>query len=331
MSEEMNQYDKPFKTYEQLLELLESRNFIIDDKTFAIGVLKNISYYTLINGYYHIFDTEPGSDVLKTPVSFNNLYALHIIDSNFSNILFKYILAVERSLKSNISYIVSKLYGVYTDLSDLSCRNPDDYLCRDHYSRSTNIRNGILSQIKKKLNNRPNPITRHYKSEKNHIPPWIITYNLPFGLSIKWYSILIEDDKTYICDQLLPIDSISLEHRKELLAKSLSLLKEYRNSMAHGNRLFVSNINTEIPKNLILTLFPTLTNSEEYDSGISKNGAYTLILLFSILLNEHYMIENMLQDLHTLFSPYRNTTISGKTIFEIFNLPNDLLERLQIQ
>ena len=134
-----------------------------------------------------------------------------------------------------------------------------------------------------------------------------------------------------ICDQLLPIDSISLEHRKELLAKSLSLLKEYRNSMAHGNRLFVSNINTEIPKNLILTLFPTLTNSEEYDSGISKNGAYTLILLFSILLNEHYMIENMLQDLHTLFSPYRNTTISGKTIFEIFNLPNDLLERLQIQ
>ena len=75
----MNQYDKPFKTYEQLLELLESRNFIIDDKTFAIGVLKNISYYTLINGYYHIFDTEPGSDVLKTPVSFNNLYALHII------------------------------------------------------------------------------------------------------------------------------------------------------------------------------------------------------------------------------------------------------------
>lgn len=27
MSEEMNQYDKPFKTYEQLLELLESRNF----------------------------------------------------------------------------------------------------------------------------------------------------------------------------------------------------------------------------------------------------------------------------------------------------------------
>ena len=50
MSEEMNQYDKPFKTYEQLLELLESRNFIIDDKTFAIDVLKNISYYTLING-----------------------------------------------------------------------------------------------------------------------------------------------------------------------------------------------------------------------------------------------------------------------------------------
>ena len=34
-------YDKPFKTYEELLDLLKSRKFIIDDEDFAINTLKN--------------------------------------------------------------------------------------------------------------------------------------------------------------------------------------------------------------------------------------------------------------------------------------------------
>lgn len=33
-------YDKPFKTYEELLDLLKSRKFIIDDEDFAINTLK---------------------------------------------------------------------------------------------------------------------------------------------------------------------------------------------------------------------------------------------------------------------------------------------------
>ena len=71
-------YDKPFKTYEELLDLLKSRKFIIDDEDFAINTLKNVSYYTLINGYYHIFETETNSGILKEPVNFNDLYTIQI-------------------------------------------------------------------------------------------------------------------------------------------------------------------------------------------------------------------------------------------------------------
>lgn len=42
--------DKPFKTYEEQIQILESRNVIIEDRDDAIRQLKEFSYYTLVNG-----------------------------------------------------------------------------------------------------------------------------------------------------------------------------------------------------------------------------------------------------------------------------------------
>ena len=320
-------YDKPFKTYEELLDLLKSRKFIIDDEDFAINTLKNVSYYTLINGYYHIFETETNSGILKEPVNFNDLYTIHIIDSSLSNILFKYILAIERALKSHISYIISKKYGVYTSLSDMTNNDPNDYLCRNNYSTSSPKRNNILRSIKKYVNKQTNTIVQHYIDTKNHIPSWILTSNLTFGICIEWYSILKKDEKNYVCNEFLPYSTLTLEQKKELLLNSLKLFREYRNSIAHGNRLFVSNIRKEIPKNSLLTICNGLTNESEYLSGMSNNGSFAVIVLLTFLLNDRYMVNNMMQDLTNLLMIYKDITFSGKTIFENFNLPNDLLDR----
>ena len=42
---------KPFKTYEEQIELLKSRGLTIKDECFARHVLQYMSYYDLINGY----------------------------------------------------------------------------------------------------------------------------------------------------------------------------------------------------------------------------------------------------------------------------------------
>lgn len=327
MSGTKNMYDKPFKTYEELLDLLRSRNFIINDETFALNTLKTVSYYTLINGYYHIFETETNSGILKEPVYFEDLYTIHLIDSSLSNILFKYILSIERTLKSHISYVVSKNYGVYTNLSDTTNNNSNDYLCRYNYSTSSQKRNNILETIKKYVNTHTNPIVKHYKKTKNHIPPWILTSNLTFGICIEWYSILKKEDKDYVCNEFLPYNNLTLEQKKELLLKALNLFREYRNSIAHGNRLFVTNIKIEIPKNSLLTISNGLTNESEYLGGMSNNGSFAVIILLIFLLNDQYMINNMIQDLINLLSYYKSENFSGKTIFEIFNLPDDLFDR----
>lgn len=325
-------YDKPFLDYTDMIKLMRSRNIIVSDEDFALNALKNISYYTLFNGFKKVFPTNDDGDTFAEPTEFELLYAMHEIDTSLSNLLFKYILSIERSLKSHVSYIVSKNYGVFTDKNDTSNLNSDDYLCRHHYNRSNKKRNNILYDIKDSLNSpRRNSIVRYYESQKNHIPAWITITNIPFGLTIEWYGILAKDDKTYVCEQLVQNTKLNIEDKKEFLKKSLELLRSYRNTIAHGNRLFSSEIGTEIPKRQLLTLSGGLLSKNIYKKGYGKNDVYALVLVLIILLNDRYMINNLMNDLTNMLKPYEQFSLSeNKTLIQQFGLPKDVLKRFEI-
>ena len=122
-----NTFDKPFKTYEEQIKILESRKIKISNPDFTKQVLSSLSYYTIINGYKNTFLSVPGSDDFVEGTTFDGLYTLHIIDSNLNSIILKYILFVERYLKTRLSYLVSQNYGVYTDPVDFTNTNPADF------------------------------------------------------------------------------------------------------------------------------------------------------------------------------------------------------------
>ena len=79
-----------------------------------------MSYYMIINGYKTSFLNIPGTDNFVPGTKFEQLYTLHTIDISINQTLFKYILYIEQSLKTRISYLVSDKYGVFTDYYDLS-------------------------------------------------------------------------------------------------------------------------------------------------------------------------------------------------------------------
>lgn len=323
-------YDKPFKDYDEMIKIMEDRNIIISDKAFARRVLNSLSYYTIINGYKNTFLSVKGTDNFVDGTDFNNLYTLHIIDTNINNIVLKYILYIERYLKTRISYVVSGKYGVFTDPSDLSNRNPLDYLCRDNYSRSANGRNNILREIKVTLtSDRINTSVAHYANEKNHIPAWILVTNLTFGLTIKWYSILSNADKSHICNDFISCQEISDQDKKEFISIAFSLLRQYRNKIAHSDRTFgVSNLPI-LPKRQLLYLSCDALTSCEYNKGFGKSDLYAVILSCFILLDDRYILTNFLQDLSYTLLPYAKTVMNGKSVYEIFNLPNNIFDRLK--
>lgn len=322
-------YDKPFKTHEEQLAILSSRNITIADHDFALKALRGLSYYTLINGYKNTFLSIQGTDMFVEGTRFEDLYTLHTIDTNLNSIILKYILVVEQYLKTRLSYIVSKNYGVYTDTNDFTNRNPSDYLCRNYY-RSNGGRNNVLKQLKESLtSDRINDSVAHYANTKNHIPPWILVTNITFGLSIKWYEILKATDRDQLSSEFISDTCLSIEQKKEFLTIALDLLREYRNKIAHGNRTFnVSNLPV-LPKNQLLTLTHGNLSEAEYNAGVGKSDVCAVIFACFILIDDRYMLANFLNDLQYVLTPYSGITMNGKTIFEIFRLPDNIFHRLQ--
>lgn len=324
------EYDKPFKTYDEMLSLMEERNIIINDKEFAKNALSNLSYYSLINGYKNTFLQVKGTDNFIEGTKFEELYTINQLDVSLNNVIFKYILYLERSLKSKVSYIVSKSFGVYTNLADSNCTDSSDYLCRNNYSTSTGKRNNIVKSLKNCLTeNHHNNIIEHYINNKNHVPPWILIYNVPFGLTIEWYSILKNAEKSYVCSAFISSETLSMDERKEFLRQALLLAREYRNKIAHGNRTFNISGLPVLPKKQLLELSHYAVSSEEYNKGLAQCDLLSILLLLVILLNDKYLCANLLSDLTSLFAPYEQHLFNNKNIYEIFNLPNDVLIRVK--
>lgn len=323
------QYSKPFKTYDEQINLLISRNVVIDDYEFAKSALSSFSYYTLINGYKNTFLSEAGTDSFIPNTNFKDLYTLHIIDSNLNNIILKNILFAERFLKTRLAYLISKNYGVYTDPNDMSNCNPDDYLCRSNY-QSGNGRNNILKSVKASLTfSQANSSVVHYMQHKNHVPAWILATNIPFGLTIKWYDILISSDKDIICNEFISDNSLPIEKKKEFLKVSLSLLREYRNKIAHGHRTFSVQGLPVLPKMQLLTLSHGIITESEYNANIGKSDLFAVILSCFILINDRYVLANFYSDLQYTLEPYIDSKMHGQSILEILGLPVDILSRLK--
>ena len=324
-------YDKPFKTYDEQIKILLSRNINIPDYDFARMVLSSLSYYTIINGYKDTFLSIPGTDSFIEGTNFNDLYTLHMIDTNVSSIVFKNILFVEQYLKTKIAYLVSEQYGVYTNPSDLSNRDSADYLCRNNYGRSDRGRNNILRQLKETLSSdRINDSVAHYANIRNHIPPWILVTNITFGLTIKWYNILSSSDKTRICSEFLPTPDLSINEKKEFISIALDQLRRYRNKIAHGNRIFNLSGLPSLPKKQLLNLSYNTLSSGEYNKNIGKSDLFAVILTCFILIDNRYILTNFMSDLIYTLNPYVNIRMNGKSILEILELPNDLFDRLDM-
>jgi abortive infection bacteriophage resistance protein len=326
------QYDKPFKTHDELIAIMESRNIVVQDHDFARRILNSISYYTLINGYKDTFLSVPGTNDFMPGTNFYDLYTLHLIDTNLNNIILKYILFIEKYLKTRISYVVSKNYGVYTDPLDMTNNNPDDYLCRNNYSRSANAkaRNNVLFSLKEKLSAKnSNDSIRHYMTTKNHIPSWILVTSITFGSAIKWYSIMKSADKEEVCNYFIPSTVLTIEEKKEFVIDSFSLLREYRNKIAHSSRTFNTSNLPVLPKKQLLLLSSGILSEEEYNRGSGKSDLYGVIIDCIILLDDKYLMSNFLLDLIYTLRDYQDREMNGKPIFEILGIPVDIFEKLK--
>lgn len=339
----MIQYDKPFMTYDELIVKMESKGIHVVNKDFAKDVLSTCSYYNLINRYQHVFKHKTIRERFREGTTFEEIYTVYTLDTALASILLKYILYIERALKSKLSYVIADRYGVSEEAIDDGSGLISSYLDRKNYSNSHNLRDTTLRSITEVLDyskdaehtivNKKFYISsslRHYATRHNHIPPWILVTSLSFGVTTQWYSILRAADKTRIANSFIRDPQLTEDEKKEYLKTSIDLIRRYRNTLAHGGKttdIFIGRI----PKKQCIQLSNGLLCRDDFTGdNITQSGVQTVISILLSLINDQYMENALIQDVINLFWLYRSrdTDSFGKGIWDDLGLSGEFMNGL---
>src|SRR5699024_6035655 len=143
-------------------------------------------------------------------ITLENLHQVYLIDNSFSNLLFKYIIYIETTLKTKIAYNVANTFG----------EKQSQYLDHRKYVNAPPLdRQRVISKVTSEweVNKNNHPI-QHYKNNHSFTPPWIVVKGLYFGTTINWYKVLPQDIKKNIAQDYFKLTNLQdSDNQKEFL------------------------------------------------------------------------------------------------------------------
>lgn len=260
-----------FLTYEQQLnKLMYEKKLFIPDKEYAKEALEQLSYYSLIGGYKEPFKHAASGDY-KYGVTFEEIVAFYFFDEELRTLFLKYILHIERHMKSIISYHFCEKYGEHQQ----EYLNPNNYALT---KKNTGEVNRLVCSLQKAISlpSRYTHIT-HHANKYGNVPLWVAMNALTFGQVSKIYQY-VPNDIQYKISQKFP----HVTERE--LHQFITVIAHCRNTCAHGERLFSFHIRETIPNTIL-----------HKKLGIAqKKGQYTIGKqdLFSVVIAIRYLIGN---------------------------------------
>ncbi|MED4402082.1 Abi family protein [Metabacillus fastidiosus] len=238
---------KPFQTHIQQIRILRGRGLTIKNGSYAMRTLENEGYYNVINGYKDLFLVLNANGSYATPeqyipcATFEEIYKLYILDRELINILLKYLLIFEKSVKSKISYRFSQKFKL-----------ANAYLDMKNFTNNTNQLKQVLKLITTLSNvitnhsDRNGPI-KHYLDSHQEIPLWVLSNNLTLGNIQNFYMCLDDPLKDQIAQDFSKIYkktyNVNLQLPKDSLIDVLKTANLFRNVCAHEERLYSFNLN----------------------------------------------------------------------------------------
>lgn len=296
--------NKPFKTLDEQVELLKNRNLRFRNEDIAKHILMNNSYYGIVNSYKDLFcgKSFDNTDDYRGQY-FEDLLAIYDFDKELSAIVYKYLIMIETTFKTSMSYYISDVVGDKEDV----------YLNKINYNNGYRITTGsfqgkfsiekTFSKINEQLANPKAKSIVHYKKKHGNVPPWILMHSLSLGVLYEWYGLCKPEIKNNISTVFL-YKNTDIHLKKELFQKSIKIIHLYRNCVAHGSRLIMHEIPEQkrLPERLIKQYCPKRDMKFYY----SKNRTFRFFsLLTSICVlfsNRDTIRNNFIFEIDYLFS-----------------------------
>lgn len=306
-------YMKEFKTIDEQINLLISRGIVIQDIDNTKKLLITNNYYNIINGYKDLFLDENNNYIKGT--TFEEIFALYDFDRSLREILLKYILKIENTLRALISYNFSKYHG------------NDNYLKIDSFETLSNTNANANTQLKRieyiqeliiKIQQKTaNAIgtkeyIKHYMLNYGFVPLWVLINVFSFGELSKFLELMKQNERVEV--------SKYFNCKEKELIQFVKIINYYRNLCAHDERIY----NTKVPRYLYIKdcKYHKLLNIDKENDMYSKGKSdlFALIISFKYLLSE--------DDFNTLINKILGRILSlekhlyTKSITDIFNIIN---------
>lgn len=259
---------KIFSTFSEQVEWLqEEKHLIISDKAYAEDVLKRIGYFPLMGGYKHLFRI-PLTKKYKEGTTFEEIVALYEFDSELRELFFKYLLQIERHLRSLMSYYFCEKYGesqsAYLDINNFN-----------NTRRTYKTVSRLISTLQRAVTTTDYVYLNYYRNTYGNIPLWVLINVLTFGNLSKMYQVFPQSLQSKICKNFGIINQRQME-------QFLSVLTKFRNVCAHGERLFtyrtMDNI-SDLPLHKKLSI---PMNGIQYQYG--KKDLFAVVIAFRYLI-----------------------------------------------
>ena len=295
--------EKEFLEIDELINIIKTKGIKIYDEEKVKNILMKNNYYVIM-GYKTLFLLKDYN--YKKNVSFENIYNLYLFDRELKLLLLNSLLDIENIIKTSITNRFCKVYGF----------KEDNYLNKNNY----NVNHKYLektfkifkSQIEEKKDD--NLAVLYYKNTYNFIPMWVITKVLSFGLIKELYSILKDEDKIAIKDEISNFNDIKIKG----LFTSMQLLVDMRNKTAHDEIVYSAR-----HKKIILSKI------KEHDKYNLVNNEGTNDLLGVLISMKNIQVKEsfnkLIDGINDLIDNYiKNNSIISKTeLLKEMNLPNN--------
>ena len=105
------QTPKKFSSFsDQVSWISDEKGIRIKDREYAEEMLRQIGYFPLMGGYKHLFRIS-NTKKYKAGTSFEEIVSLYKFDAELRELFFKYLLQIERQMRSLMSYYFTEMYG----------------------------------------------------------------------------------------------------------------------------------------------------------------------------------------------------------------------------
>ena len=238
---------KPWKSYQEQLEILKERGLAVDNEEAALDYLGRIGYYRL-SGYWYLFrelelnQNDDGRiiyirhDQFKAKSHFEDAVKLYVFDKKLRLLALDALERIELSVRVDIAHLLGE--------KDIHAQeNPG--LFHGHFSKQKltkgrdhgKTRHQIwLKRYEQMLfRARREPFVEHYISKYGKLPIWVAVEVWDFGLMSKLFSGMKPDDQLSIANKYAATNG-------KAFSGWLRGLNFIRNVSAHHSRLWNINV-----------------------------------------------------------------------------------------